>query len=349
MKFIGKLIKSPRLFTGISWGITAILVVSMLGYGLWRVFPPTEAVAKTIVTPAPGSLPALPASTSLTGNLQAIVRHVWLKTDSSQRMTYDISAYTVQAGDALFSIAKQFNIKPETLLWANSDVLKDNPDNLVTGEQLVVPPADGVYYQWKNGDTFESVAKLFSANADDIINWPGNNIDLSNPTIKPGTFVLVPGGHRELVQWIVPQVARGRSGTAGLGGASCNGPVGSTAFQWPTNNHSISGYNFSPTHLGIDISAQTGDPIYAADSGVVVVAGWSNSGYGNVIMIDHGNGYSTVYGHLSQINVSLCQGVNVRQLIGRAGDTGNAFGSHLHFEVRLNGGFVDPNFVLPPP
>ncbi|HTX90936.1 MAG TPA: M23 family metallopeptidase [Anaerolineales bacterium] len=282
--------------------------------------------------------------------LQAIVRQVWLKTSITQQPNFDISQYTVESGDALFSIAKQFNIKPETLLWANSTVLKDSPDNIVPGETLVVPPTDGVYYQWKDGDTFDSVAKQFKANVDDILNWPGNNIDLSNPTVKPGTYIMIPGGQRELVDWIKPVVARGRSGTASLGGATCDGPIGSGAFVWPTANHYLSGNDFSSTHLGIDIAAGLGAPVYASDSGVVVVAGWSNSGYGNVVMIDHGNGYSTVYGHLSQIEVSLCAAVyRGTTLIGLAGSTGNSTGPHLHFEVRLNGGFVNPHTVLPPP
>jgi murein DD-endopeptidase MepM/ murein hydrolase activator NlpD len=76
--------------------------------------------------------------------------------------------------------------------------------------------------------------------------------------------------------------------------------------------------------------------------------GW-NYGYGNVVMIDHGNGYITLYGHLSQINVVPCQAVYAGQLIGLAGNTGNSFGAHLHFEVRLNGGFVNPHYVLPNP
>jgi murein DD-endopeptidase MepM/ murein hydrolase activator NlpD len=99
--------------------------------------------------------------------------------------------------------------------------------------------------------------------------------------------------------------------------------------------------------LAIDIAAGLGAPVYASDSGVVVTAGWNSSGYGNVIMIDHGTGYSSVYGHLSQINVSLCQGVTQGQLIGLAGSTGNSTGAHLHFEIRLNGGYVNPWSVLP--
>jgi murein DD-endopeptidase MepM/ murein hydrolase activator NlpD len=88
--------------------------------------------------------------------------------------------------------------------------------------------------------------------------------------------------------------------------------------------------------------------VYAADSGVVTMAqGGYNYGYGNVIQIDHGNGYSTLYAHLSQINVSVCQSVYAGQLIGLAGSTGNSTGAHLHFEVRENGGFINPWYVLP--
>jgi murein DD-endopeptidase MepM/ murein hydrolase activator NlpD len=163
--------------------------------------------------------------------------------------------------------------------------------------------------------------------------------------------VMVPGGHREFVQWIIPTVASGRSGTAAVSGTACGaGPVGGAAFIWPSPNHWVSGNEFWSGHLGIDIAAVEGTPIVAADAGVVTMAqgGW-NYGYGNVVMIDHGNGYITLYGHLSQINVVPCQGVYAGQLIGLAGNTGNSFGAHLHFEVRLNGGFVNPHFVLPPP
>jgi murein DD-endopeptidase MepM/ murein hydrolase activator NlpD len=76
--------------------------------------------------------------------------------------------------------------------------------------------------------------------------------------------------------------------------------------------------------------------------------GW-NGGYGNVVMIDHGNGYLTVYGHLSQINVTVCEGVASGQGIGLAGSTGNSTGPHLHFEIRLDGNPQDPWYLLPAP
>lgn len=342
--------KSPRLFNGITWGITFIVVAGLLGFAAWKIIPQqVSAASEPISTPNGEAAPvSLPAMTNLdVVSSQAIVRHIVLKTDISSSTTYNVVKHTVVSGDALFSIAKEYNIKPETLLWANSSILQDNPDNLIIGVTLDVPPTDGVYYQWQEGDTLDSVANKFKANPDDILLFPGNNIDLSNPVINPGTYVMVPGGKRELVQWIVPVVARGRSGTSGMSGASCgDGFFGSGDFRWPTANHFLSGYDFSSTHLGIDIAAGLGAPVTASDTGVVVVAGWSSGGYGNVIMIDHGNGYSTVYGHLSQINVKLCDGVTQGQLIGLAGSTGNSTGAHLHFEVRLNGGYVNPWDVL---
>ena len=101
----------------------------------------------------------LPSRVCFRISCKAIVRQVWLKTDITSNTTYTVSEYTVQPGDALFSIAKQFKIKPETLLWANDDILKDSPDSLRVGQVLKVPPADGVYYQVQAGDTLESIAE----------------------------------------------------------------------------------------------------------------------------------------------------------------------------------------------
>jgi murein DD-endopeptidase MepM/ murein hydrolase activator NlpD len=109
----------------------------------------------------------------------------------------------------------------------------------------------------------------------------------------------------------------------------------------------ISGNPYSAAHPGIDITANEGDPVYAAGAGVVTKAqgGW-NYGYGNVVYIDHGNGYVTIYAHLSQINVGVCTPVGQGAVIGLAGNTGNSFGAHLHFEVHINGVPVNPSQVL---
>lgn len=349
-----KLARSPRLFNGISWGLTALIVTSLLGFTVWKISPQQVSAASTPVSsPTGGASPSasLPTTTGSEGKTQAIIRHIVLKTEISSSSNYNIMEYTVVRGDSVFGIAKAHNIKPETLLWANYEILNDSPDSIRVGQKLSVPPTDGVYYKWQKGDTLDSIATKFKSSVDDILNWPGNNIDLTNPDIKPDTFVMVPGGHREFVQWIVPSVARGRSGTASIGGAACNGgPVGSGAFIWPTSEHWVSGNDYWSGHMGIDIAAGIGSPVWAADAGVVTMSqgGW-NYGYGNVVMIDHGNGYITLYGHLSQLNVVPCQGVGAGQLIGLAGSTGNSTGAHLHFETRLNGGFVNPHYVLPNP
>jgi murein DD-endopeptidase MepM/ murein hydrolase activator NlpD len=213
---------------------------------------------------------------------------------------------------------------------------------------LKIPPTDGIYYQWKENDSLEKVANEYKTTIDDILNYPGNDIDLTDPKVESGSWVMLPGGEREFVQWLVPTVASGASGTSGTSQSACGGgPVGG-GFTWPADSHSLSGNDYWSGHLGIDIAAGEGAPVYAASSGVVTMAaGGYNYGYGNVIQIDHGNGYSTVYAHLSNIGVGVCAGVSAGQWIGAAGNTGNSQGAHLHFEVRQGGGFINPWFVLP--
>ena len=116
--------------------------------------------------------------------------------------------------------------------------------------------------------------------------------------------------------------------------------------MWPTNGpHTLSGNDYGPTHLGIDITA-VDVPVLAAGSGVVVLRGWSQYGYGNVIEIDHGNGYATIYAHLSSFEVALCQGVIAGQEIAISGSTGNSTGPHLHFEIRKGGSNINPWSML---
>jgi murein DD-endopeptidase MepM/ murein hydrolase activator NlpD len=125
------------------------------------------------------------------------------------------------------------------------------------------------------------------------------------------------------------------------------GAFGTGSFVWPAANRFLSGNDYWDGHLAIDIAAATGAPVYATDSGVVVYAAPIGGGYGNMVMIDHGNGYHSVYAHLSQIAVRCGQSVFQGGTIGYAGSTGNSTGPHLHFEVRYMGGFINPWHVLP--
>jgi LysM repeat protein len=271
-----------------------------------------------------------------------------------------VFTYTVTAGDTLFGIAEKFGLKPETILWGNQFVLGDNPHNLRPEQVLNILPTDGAYHRWSQGDGLNGVAKFFNVTPEDIINYPGNHLspetigDYANPNIEPGTWLVIPGGRREFVSWSAPAIPRDNPGVAkvlgpGACGSIVDGAVGVGAFIWPANNHFLSGFDYNPSanHSGIDVDGETGDPIYAADNGVVVYAGWNNWGYGNVVVINHGNGWQTLYAHLSAYNVACGSSVFQGSVVGAMGSTGNSTGSHLHYEMMYNGGKVNPHDYLP--
>ncbi len=343
---------SKNRFNIISWIVTLALVAGLVGGALrWKQASSAEALAP-IPTVAPDEKPpqvAMPALIAPAA-FKSIERQIQIKTNiPADKPRYSVVEYRVKRGDSVFAISEEYKLKPESILWANYEVLQDSPDSLRPGQVLKIPPTDGIYYQWKENDTLESIANEYKTTVDDILNYPGNDIDLTNPKIESGSWVMLPGGEREFVQWLVPTIAQGKSGTSGTSQSACpGGAVGSGSFVWPADNHFLSGNDYWSGHLGIDIAAGEGAPVYAADSGVVTMSqGGYNYGYGNVIQIDHGNGYSTVYAHLSTLGVGVCASVGAGQWIGSAGNTGNSQGAHLHFEVRLNGGFINPWFVLP--
>lgn len=339
-------------FAVISWAVTIALVAGLIGGALkWKEISSVQALAP-IATSASDENPPTITMPPL-GSPEAfksMERQIQIKTNlPADKPRYDIVEYRVKRGDSVFAISEEYKLKPETILWANYDVLQDDPHSLAPGQVLTIPPADGIYYQWKENDTLETVATEYKTTVDDILNYPGNDIDLTDPKVESGSWVMLPGGEREFVQWLVPTVASGASGTSGTSQNACpGGAVGSGGFVWPADAHTLSGNDYWSGHLGIDIAAGEGAPVYAADSGIVTMAsGGYNYGYGNVVQIDHGNGYSTVYAHLSSIGVGVCASVGAGQWIGAAGNTGNAQGAHLHFEVRQGGGFINPWFVLP--
>jgi murein DD-endopeptidase MepM/ murein hydrolase activator NlpD len=297
----------------------------------------------------PISLPVLKPGLSQ----QSISRLTDLHTIIPSRPREEVITYTVGTGDAVFSIAQKFNIEPETILWANYDQLNDNPDMLTPGMNLNIPPVNGVYYQWQEGDTLDGIASKFKAEVDDILSWTGNNIDLITPVVESGSYIMVPGGEREFKSWIVPTIARDNSGVSKsvYGAGACEGPFdgayGTGGFVWPSTNQVLSGNDYWSGHLGIDIAGGVGDGVFASDSGVVVFAGAATGGYGYMIIIDHGTGYQTLYAHLSSVRVRCGQSVGQGGYIGAIGSTGNSTGPHLHFEVRYLGGFVSPWYVLP--
>lgn len=277
---------------------------------------------------------------------KGITRLADLHTTLPSHPRFEVIQYEVQKGDTLFAIAEKFALKPETLLWGNSEILGDDPHRLTPGQKLNILPVDGVYYQWHDGDGLNGVAKYLHVTPEDIIDWPSNNLtkesvgDYANPNIKAGTWLVIPGGSREFVTWSAPRITRDNPGVAKiLGPGACGviteGAVGTGTFIWPTTDRTLSGYDYSPStnHFGIDIAGDMGYPIYAADNGVVVYSGWNDWGYGNVIVIDHGNGWQTLYAHLSVVGVGCGASVYQGGQIGSMGSTGNSTGPHLHFEM----------------
>ncbi len=349
---------------------TTLLSVALLITVIWllRLFyaqaPAAEEATKTLPmgpTVPVAQIGELPLQIEVA--LGGIPRLAQVHTSIPSRPRQDIVKYTVVEGDTLFGIAEKFGLKPETILWANYSVLLDDPHSLKPGQELVILPSDGVYWEWtkENKGGLIAFAKYFGANAEDIVNAPANHLDpettdLANPNIPDGTWLFIPGGKRELASWYAPLgVTRENPATARvMGPGACDpisgGAIGYGTFVWPANKHYLSGFDFNPNvHRGIDIAGNLGEAVYATDAGVVVYVGWNNYGYGNMIMIDHGNNFQSLYGHLSAYNVGCGQSVGQGEVIGAIGSTGHSSGPHLHFEIRSLSSFVNPHDVLPPP
>jgi murein DD-endopeptidase MepM/ murein hydrolase activator NlpD len=322
---------------------------------------PVQAAALPSPTPT-NQLPGLPPyDWPETVYLGGIPRLAMVHTTIPSRPRTEIITYEVQPGDTVFGIAEKFGLQPQTILWGNYFTLADNPHALSPEQVLNIMPSDGTYHKWSAGEGLNGVAEGYSVKPEDIINWSGNHLnpetigDWSNPNIEPGTFLFVPGGSRQFVTWSAPRITRSNPGVAkfigpGACGTITDGAVGTGAFIWPSAANFISGYDYSPStnHFGIDIDGDLGEPMWASDSGVIVYAGWNNFGYGNMVVIDHGNGWQTLYGHMDVISVGCGASVFQGSPIGTIGSTGKSSGPHIHFEMLHDSyGKVNPWDFLP--
>lgn len=243
--------------------------------------------------------------------------------------------YKVLPGDTVGTIADKFGVSTDTILWQNN---LDAKSSIKPGQILEILPVTGVSHKVSKGDTVYSIAKKYDSSPQAIVDFPYNTfVNDETFELAIGQIIIVPDGVKPSEKQTAPRIRRitPDAGTV----------VASGAFVWPAGG-TIS-QNFAWYHKGMDIANRAAPNIVAADAGKIVVAGWpDNYGYGNRVVIDHGNGYKTLYGHLSSIYVVSGQTVTRGAAIGKMGSTGRSTGTHLHFEVINNGVYLNPLNVL---
>lgn len=260
-------------------------------------------------------------------------------TNITEKPRSEIIDYKVESGDTASGVARKFNISTDTIKWAND--LK-SVDSLSPGQTLKILPVSGVSHIVKSGDTLESVAKKYSAEAQAIVDFPFNGVP-DDFKLQVGQLLIIPDGSPPEVAAPKPKpqpqyLAQGPQSPA------FQAPFGAQ-FIWPTGGQ-ITQY-FAWYHPGIDIANRSAPGIAASDGGTVLMAGWPDAqGYGNRVVIDHGNGYTSLYSHLSNIYVSVGETVSRGQLVGQMGSTGRSTGMHLHLEIHYKGVAMNPLAIL---
>lgn len=271
-----------------------------------------------------------------------LVRPDIVVTQKIVRPRKEIVYHTVQPGETISTIAEQYAISVNTILWENNLTAF----SLIRPEdKIIILPFTGIGYVIESGDSVAKIANRFKVPEKDI--FDANKL-IASVGIKIGQKLLIPGG-RKITQ-VASAASSGQRAYSGLSvlknlvkpkGISVNS---GNKMVWPTVGYRLTQY-YSWRHTGLDIANHTGTPLYAADSGTVEYAGWA-SGYGNTILINHGGGKKTRYGHLSKFYVCTGQKVSKGEAIGAMGSTGRSTGPHLHFEVIINGVKYNPlNFV----
>ena len=258
-------------------------------------------------------------------------------TTIAERETTKVFTYTVQSNDNIWAIAQSFGLQAQTILWANP-LVEQAPDLLSVGQVLVILPVDGIYHTVQPGDTVDKLAKKYESSVEEITSYPANQLE--EPfTLTAGQQLIIPGGIKPIPKEynIYPMTWVGTPPKDAL--------QGSGRFAWPARG--VLTQRYWSAHLAIDIGNRQGTPIYAADAGYVRLAGRDTWGYGNQVVIDHGNGFVTRYAHLHTILVKAGQSVTKNQQIGTMGNTGRSTGPHLHFEVIQNGVKRNPLGYLP--
>jgi len=259
-------------------------------------------------------------------------------TKISKRPRTETTTYVVEKGDTISTIAEKFEISVSTILWENNLSVYSL---IRPGDKLRILPMSGLNHQVAKGDTLASIAKKYDIEENKIIE--ANKI-ADGSKLAVGDKLFIPGGKKISTPVAQPTRYTGISTIVDLVKDPGAAPVSGNKMNWPAGVRKITQY-FSWRHTGLDIAGPLGTPIYAADSGTVEIEGWG-SGYSNQIVINHGGGKKTRYAHLSKFYVEKGEAVTKGQAIAAMGSTGWSTGSHLHFEVIINGTKYNPlNYI----
>lgn len=244
-----------------------------------------------------------------------------------------IIEHIVEPGDTIWSIMKAYNVDEATIVNANNLA---NASKLKVGQKLTFPSVTGLTHTVKKGDTISDIARTYQVNVQII--EEANELTQSSK-IFAGQVLVIPGGKMPRAAKSTGSSSGSSSKTASIG-ISMIHPLGSG-----TRVTSSYGIRSGRMHSGIDFGVSTGTKVKASASGVVTTAGWLG-GYGKLIVIDHGQGVKTYYGHNSKLLVSVGDRVEQGQVISNSGNTGRSTGPHLHFEVRVNNKAQNPlNYI----
>jgi len=306
------------------------LSASVLSVPLQREETPSSPTDGLITVSGRGGMDLRPASFNSTVSVGRVADP---RTIIPDRPRLGVVTYTVQAGDSVEAIAASFGLDPTTISWANP-AIEDAPDLLRIGQEVVILPVDGVYHEVAEGDTLASIADTYEVEPQAILGCTYNDLG-EEGELTEGVWLIVPGGEKPYVPKVVTSYT----------GAVPEGARGTGRFQWPVLGRITQGYWYG--HRAIDVGAPTGSALQAADGGFVSFAGWTDVGYGNLVVLDHANGFVTYYGHMNKIYVFEGQAVERGQVLGTVGNTGYSTGPHLHFEVRYYGVPHNPRAYLP--
>jgi len=261
---------------------------------------------------------------------------------SEDEVDYRIFRHKVQAGETLSQIAELYSINPNSIRWAN----QMSSDSIRPDQILRIPEIDGAFVKVKSGDTLEAIATRNNGNVADILDLNSNVIDYRNPVLHEGMEIFIPGGEIPLptpTRRAGVYAVRPKQNISAPPPPAVNIPGG--GFVHPLLNCPSWSWSrgYASWHRGADMAKNGGCWINAAAPGVVTRTGWSNGGEGFNVVIDHGNGLSTRYYHGNgNFAVSVGQSVSAGQSIMYMGNTGYSFGTHLHFEVVVNGVRLNP-------